>query len=72
MWGGATFDSAMRFFARRPLERLRVLRNASPKPSSRCCCVGQNILGYRHYADDIVDKFVSALHQERHGYFPHF
>lgn len=58
MWGGATFDSAMRFLKEDPWERLRVLRAAIPHTQLQMLLRGQNILGYRHYPDDIVDKFV--------------
>ncbi len=58
MWGGATFDSAMRFLREDPWERLRVLRKAMPNTKLQMLLRGQNILGYRHYADDLVDKFV--------------
>ena len=57
-WGGATFDSAMRFLREDPWERLRVLREHLPNTPMQMLLRGQNILGYRHYADDIVDKFV--------------
>jgi oxaloacetate decarboxylase alpha subunit len=58
MWGGATFDSAMRFLKEDPWERIRVLRTAMPKTPFQMLLRGQNIVGYKHYADDIVDKFV--------------
>lgn len=58
MWGGATFDSAMRFLKEDPWERLKILRQRMPKTKFQMLLRGQNILGYRHYPDDIVDKFV--------------
>jgi len=58
MWGGATFDSAMRFLKEDPWERLRVLRARIPHTPFQMLLRGQNLLGYRHYPDDIVEKFV--------------
>jgi oxaloacetate decarboxylase alpha subunit len=58
MWGGATFDSCIRFLGEDPWERLRALRKAMPKTQQQMLFRGQNILGYRHYADDVVEKFV--------------
>lgn len=58
MWGGATFDSCMRFLNEDPWERLRVLRKAMPNTKLQMLLRGQNILGYKHYADDVVDLFV--------------
>ncbi|MDR3292749.1 MAG: oxaloacetate decarboxylase subunit alpha [Clostridiales bacterium] len=58
MWGGATFDSCLRFLNEDPWERLRILRKAMPKTKFQMLLRGQNILGYKHYADDVVDKFV--------------
>ena len=57
-WGGATFDSCMRFLKEDPWERLRAIRRAMPDTKLQMLFRGQNILGYRHYADDIVDDFV--------------
>lgn len=57
-WGGATFDSCMRFLNEDPWERLRALRKAMPKTKLQMLLRGQNILGYKHYADDVVDAFV--------------
>jgi len=57
-WGGATFDSCMRFLNEDPWERLRALRKAMPKTKLQMLFRGQNILGYKHYADDVVDDFV--------------
>ncbi len=57
-WGGATFDSCLRFLKEDPWERLRALHKALPNTKIQMLFRGQNILGYRHYADDVVDKFV--------------
>lgn len=57
-WGGATFDTCLRFLNEDPWERLRVLRKAMPKTKLQMLLRGQNILGYKHYADDVVDEFV--------------
>lgn len=58
-WGGATFDSAMRFLNEDPWERLRKIRAACPKTKLQMLLRGQNLLGYKHYADDVVDYFVA-------------
>lgn len=57
-WGGATYDSCIRFLNEDPWERLRKLHAALPNTKIMMLLRGQNILGYRHYADDVVDKFV--------------
>ena len=57
-WGGATFDSCMRFLGEDPWERLRKLKKAMPNTKLQMLLRGQNILGYKHYADDVVDAFV--------------
>ena len=57
-WGGATFDSCLRFLNEDPWERLRILRKALPHTKLQMLLRGQNILGYKHYADDVVDYFV--------------
>ncbi len=57
-WGGATFDSCIRFLGEDPWERLRALKKAMPKTKQQMLLRGQNLLGYRHYADDVVDTFV--------------
>jgi len=57
-WGGATFDSCLRFLNEDPWERLRTLRKALPNTKLQMLLRGQNILGYRHYADDVVEEFV--------------
>lgn len=57
-WGGATFDACIRFLGEDPWERIRELKKAMPNTPQQMLFRGQNILGYRHYADDIVDRFV--------------
>lgn len=57
-WGGATFDSCLRFLNEDPWERIRQLKNAMPKTPMQMLLRGQNLLGYRHYADDVVESFV--------------
>ncbi len=56
-WGGATFDSCMRFLNEDPWERLRTLKKYLPKTKLQMLFRGQNILGYKHYADDVVEQF---------------
>lgn len=58
VWGGATFDACLRFLNEDPWERLRLIRKACPKTKLQMLFRGQNILGYKHYPDDIVRKFV--------------
>ncbi|MBI5485292.1 MAG: sodium-extruding oxaloacetate decarboxylase subunit alpha [Deltaproteobacteria bacterium] len=58
MWGGATFDACIRFLGEDPWERLRALKKSMPNTQQQMLFRGQNILGYRHYADDVVEKFV--------------
>jgi oxaloacetate decarboxylase alpha subunit len=57
-WGGATFDSCIRFIGEDPWERIRLLKQAMPNTKQQMLLRGQNLLGYRHYADDVVNKFV--------------
>ena len=57
-WGGATFDACIRYLGEDPCERLRTLKQALPRTPLQMLLRGQNLLGYRHYADDVVDKFV--------------
>ena len=57
-WGGATFDACLRFLNEDPWERLRVLRKNCPKTKLQMLFRGQNMLGYRHYADDVLEYFV--------------
>ncbi|MEJ2309701.1 MAG: sodium-extruding oxaloacetate decarboxylase subunit alpha [Gammaproteobacteria bacterium] len=57
-WGGATFDACIRFLGEDPWERLRLLKAAMPNTRMQMLLRGQNMLGYRHYADDVVERFV--------------
>jgi oxaloacetate decarboxylase alpha subunit len=57
-WGGATFDSCIRFLNEDPWERIRVLKAAMPNTPMQMLLRGQNLLGYRHYGDDVVEAFV--------------
>lgn len=57
-WGGATFDACLRFLDEDPWERLRILKKHMPKTPLQMLFRGQNMLGYRHYADDVVEYFV--------------
>jgi oxaloacetate decarboxylase alpha subunit len=61
-WGGATFDSCIRYLGEDPWERIRELKAAMPKTKQQMLLRGQNLLGYRHYADDVVEKFVERAH----------
>jgi oxaloacetate decarboxylase alpha subunit len=58
-WGGATFDASVRFLNEDPWERLRAIRKYAPKTKLQMLLRGQNLLGYKHYADDMVDEFVN-------------
>lgn len=57
-WGGATFDSCIRYLGEDPWERIRELKKAMPNTPQQMLLRGQNLLGYRHYADDVVERFV--------------
>ena len=57
-WGGATFDSCLRYLNEDPWERLRKIRKAMPNTRLQMLLRGQNLLGYKHYHDDVVEKFV--------------
>jgi len=61
-WGGATFDACIRFLGEDPWERLRELKKAMPNTPMQMLLRGQNLLGYRHYADDVVERFVERAH----------
>ncbi|MCY7297051.1 sodium-extruding oxaloacetate decarboxylase subunit alpha [Alteromonas sp. a30] len=61
-WGGATFDSCIRYLGEDPWERIRALKKAMPNTKQQMLLRGQNLLGYRHYADDVVEKFVERAH----------
>jgi pyruvate carboxylase subunit B len=63
VWGGATFDSCLRFLKEDPWERLRALREAMPKTRLQMLLRGQNLVGYRHYADDVLEKFIELSAQ---------
>ena len=58
VWGGATFDACLRFLNEDPWERLDLIRKACPNTKLQMLFRGQNILGYRHYSDEVVEKFV--------------
>lgn len=58
VWGGATFDACLRYLNEDPWERLRVLRKAMPDTKLQMLLRGQNILGYKHYPDDVVEEFI--------------
>lgn len=62
-WGGATFDSCIRFLGEDPWDRIREFKKAMPKTKHQMLLRGQNLLGYRHYADDVVEKFVERAAQ---------
>jgi len=62
-WGGATFDACIRYLGEDPWERIRALKKAMPNTPQQMLLRGQNILGYRHYADDVVEKFVERAAQ---------
>ena len=68
-WGGATFDACIRFLNEDPWERLRSLHKALPNTPIMMLLRGQNLLGYRHYADDVVDAFVKAAADNGVGVF---
>ena len=61
-WGGATFDACIRYLGEDPWERIRALKKAMPKTKQQMLLRGQNLLGYRHYADDVVTRFVERAH----------
>ncbi|MBW6468310.1 MAG: acetyl-CoA carboxylase biotin carboxyl carrier protein [Anaerosomatales bacterium] len=60
VWGGATFDAALRFLDENPWERLRVMKKYCPRTPLQMLLRGQNLVGYRHYSDEIVTRFVHA------------
>lgn len=62
-WGGATFDACIRFLGEDPWERIRAIKNVMPNTKQQMLLRGQNLLGYRHYADDVVIKFVERAHK---------
>ncbi len=69
VWGGATFDACIRFLDEDPWERLRVLREHMPKTPLQMLLRGQNLVGYRHYADDVVEEFVRLAVKNGVGIF---
>lgn len=62
-WGGATFDACIRYLGEDPWHRIRALKQAMPKTRQQMLLRGQNLLGYRHYADDVVTRFVERAHE---------
>ncbi|MBI2365271.1 MAG: pyruvate carboxylase subunit B, partial [Deltaproteobacteria bacterium] len=58
MWGGATFDTCLRYLRECPWERLRLIRRAMPKTRMQMLLRGQNVVGYHNYPDDVVEHFV--------------
>lgn len=65
VWGGATFDASIRFLKEDPWERLREIKKRAKNTKLQMLLRGQNLLGYRHYADDIVDKICAKISRER-------
>jgi len=63
MWGGATFDSAMRFLNEDPWERIRKLKARMPNTPFQMLLRGQNIVGYKHYPDDVLERFIVKAHE---------
>lgn len=62
-WGGATFDACIRYLGEDPWHRIRELKKAMPNTRQQMLLRGQNLLGYRHYADDVVTRFVERAHE---------
>ena len=62
-WGGATFDSSIRFLAEDPWDRVRLLRDELKHTPIQMLLRGQNLVGYRHYPDDVVQRFVELSHK---------
>lgn len=62
-WGGATFDSCIRYLGEDPWDRIRQIKKTMPKTKQQMLLRGQNLLGYRHYGDDIVRKFIDRSHE---------
>ncbi|MGP8320371.1 MAG: sodium-extruding oxaloacetate decarboxylase subunit alpha [Methanosarcinaceae archaeon] len=63
MWGGATFDTCIRYLNEDPWERLRELKKLMVNTPAQMLLRGQNLVGYRHYSDDVVDRFVTKAHE---------
>ncbi|RLF77914.1 pyruvate carboxylase, partial [Thermococci archaeon] len=64
VWGGATFDAAMRFLREDPWERLRIIRERIKRTKLQMLLRGQNVVGYKHYPDDVVEKFVELAYKD--------
>jgi methylmalonyl-CoA carboxyltransferase 5S subunit len=69
-WGGATYDACIRFLNEDPWERLRTFRRLMPKTKLQMLLRGQNLLGYRHYQDEVVGRFCRKGCRERSGCLP--
>lgn len=63
VWGGATFDVCLRFLRENPWERLRLIKSKTPKTPLQMLLRGQNIVGYKNYPDDLLDRFIENAHQ---------
>lgn len=63
MWGGATFDTCLRFLDENPWDRLRVVKQHCPNTPLQMLTRGQNLIGYHHYSRDIVNRFIKAAHR---------
>ncbi|MBZ3935719.1 sodium-extruding oxaloacetate decarboxylase subunit alpha [Methanimicrococcus blatticola] len=63
MWGGATFDTSIRYLNEDPWQRLRDIKSRMKKTPAQMLLRGQNLVGYRHYSDDVVEKFVTKAHE---------
>src|SRR4030067_446793 len=70
IWGGATFDTALRFLRDDPWERLRDLKKRFKKTPTQMLLRGQHVVGYRHYADDVVETFVELAVKNGMDIFP--
>ena len=68
VWGGATFDVTTRFLNEDPWERVRLLKQKMPNTPLQMLLRGQNLVGYRHYADDVVEAFVEKGGRSGHRY----
>ena len=71
-WGGATFDSCIRFLNEDPWDRLRKIKQVVKKTPLQMLLRGQNLLGYKHYADDVVEYFVQKNWMNRFSIHPRF
>ena len=71
MWGGATFDTCLRYLKEDPWERITLLKKEMPNTRFQMLLRGQNIVGYRHYSDDILEKFVREGTRAGHRGVPH-